>query len=90
MPGSPRTTEHGTYSMYKRRCRCDPCRTYQNRRNARNRLDRLTNGRLSHGTRSAYDAGCRCIPCRKARRDAYQRYRATLLAARQIAAREEK
>ena len=59
---------HGTYAEYaKRKCRCDECRAYQNNRVAKNRAERLAEGRISHGTRSGYDAGCRCDEC-KARR----------------------
>lgn len=64
---------HGTYVAYaKHKCRCVACTAYQNGRNARNRSERLTDGRLNHGTRSAYDAGCRCSACTGARRAAYQ------------------
>jgi hypothetical protein len=64
---------HGTLSRYELGCRCKPCRSYQNTRNARNRADRLASGRLSHGTRSAYDCGCRCPECKRARAEAYAR-----------------
>jgi len=65
---------HGTYSAYARHgCRCVACVEYQNGRNARNRADRLANGRLNHGKRSAYDAGCRGPECIQVRVEGYRR-----------------
>lgn len=59
---------HGTYSQYfRRKCRCEECRAYQRNRVAKNRAERLADGRLSHGKRSAYDAGCRCSQCKAVR-----------------------
>jgi hypothetical protein len=66
--------KHGTFGAYfYKGCRCQECRSYQRKRNAANRRERLASGRLSHGTRSAYDCGCRCDPCKGARRGAYDR-----------------
>lgn len=82
----PRVTDHGTYAVYKRGCRCLKCRGYQAGRVAANRANRLarllaTDGiapaltgwqaPIGHGTRSAYDAGCRCGECRASRRSRY-------------------
>lgn len=63
---------HGTYAMYRRKCRCDVCREYQRARVAKSRASRLASGRLSHGTRSSYDAGCRCTDCKRARATVYR------------------
>jgi hypothetical protein len=52
---------------------CPECRARQRVRVARNRAERLAEGRLSHGKRSAYDAGCRCYRCEDARQEAYER-----------------
>lgn len=67
-------TDHGTYKVYsKMKCRCDECSSYQRNRVAKNRADRLANGRITHGTRSGYDAGCRCEKCGGLRRAITQR-----------------
>jgi len=65
---------HGTLSAYRNHgCRCTRCTDAQAMSSRRNRLSRLSSGRLSHGSRSAYDAGCRCGQCRSARIEAYGR-----------------
>jgi hypothetical protein len=63
--------QHGTYAGYAtHKCRCEPCRTYQNERVRRSRAARLARvDTLQHGIRSTYDVGCRCFKCRKCRSD---------------------
>jgi hypothetical protein len=74
---APRSYVHGTNYAYEYAgCRCDQCCAFQRERVARNRADRLADGRLTHGTRSAWDAGCRCLACLDRRRAAYPRERA--------------
>lgn len=59
---------HGTVTMYRSGCRCDPCKITEAARQRQERENRLRRKEEApHGTESGYvNWGCRCEPCKEA------------------------